>query len=117
MLNLGGFQGPRVRSIDSDDKRRFEAQQNIKRKREERSEKRKKQKMEKEAKEEVKKAWEAKVKHITPVLNSSGKTRQGESSSFAQIRNFLKKKYKPSKAEVATWTADNIVEKWNSFQS
>ena len=52
MLNLGGFQGPRVRSIDSDDKRRFESQQNIKRKRKERSEKRKKQKMEKEAKEE-----------------------------------------------------------------
>ena len=100
-----------------DDRRRLEAQQTIKRKREEREEKRKKQKMEKEAKEKAKKAWAESVKHITPQLMAVGKTKEGKASSFPQIRDFLRKKHKPSKSEFASWTADNIVEKWNSYES
>ena len=117
ILNLGGFRGARVRAIMDDDRRRLEAQQTIKRKRDEREEKRKKQQLEKEAKEKAKKAWEESVKHITPRLVAAGKTKEAKASSFPQIRDFLKKKHKPSKSEFATWTADNIIAKWNSYES
>ena len=117
ILNLGGFEGERVQSIDGDDRRRLEAQQNIKRKREEKLEKRKKQKLEQEAKEKAKKEWAEKVKHITPLLVAAGKTREGKASSFAQIRDFLKKKHKPNKTEFATWTSENILEKWNNYEA
>ena len=94
ILNLDGFQGARVRAIMDDDRRRLEAQQTIKRKRDEREEKRKKQKMEKEEKEKAKKAWAESVKHITPRLVAAGKTKEAKASSFPQIRDFLKKKHK-----------------------
>jgi len=117
ILNVGGSQGARVRQITDDDRRRLEAQLTIKRKREERDERRKKQKIEQQAKADAKRAWKEKVKHITPVLVAAEKTKDGKASSFAQIRDFLKKKCKPSKPEFATWTAENIVEKWDSFHS
>ena len=46
-----------------------------------------------------------------------GKTKEAKTSSFPQIRDFLKKKHKPGKSEFATWTANNIIEKWNSYES
>ena len=111
--NLGGSQGARVRQITDDDRRRLETQLTIKRKREERDERRKKQKIEQQAKANAKRAWNEKVKHITPVLVAAEKTKDGKASSFAQIRDFLKKKCKPSKMEFAIWKARKVVEKWN----
>ena len=82
-----------------------------------REERRKKQKIEQQAKADANRAWKDKVKHITPVLVAAEKNKDGKASSFPQIRDFLKKKCKPSKTEFVTWTAGNIVEKWNDFHS
>ena len=100
-----------------DDRRRLEAQQTIKRKREEIEEKRKKQKMEKEAKEKAKKSLCRECETYHSQLMAVGKTKEGKGSSFPQIRDFLRQKHKPSKSELASLTADNINEKWNSYES
>ena len=55
------------------------------------------------------------VKDITPVLMQAGNTREGKVSTFPQIRDFLKKAYKPTKAEFQTWDASNIVQKRNDY--
>ena len=83
ILNLA----PRIKMITDDDMRRLEAQNTIKRKREERE----------------KKKFAEEIKDITPVLTRAGKTREGKASIFPQIRDLMKKAYKPSKAEVQTW--------------
>ena len=106
---------PRIKMITDDDRRRLEAQNTIKRKREEREEKKKKRKKEDEKRREERKKWAEEVKDITPVLTRAGKTREGKVSTFPQIRDFMKKAYKPSKAEFQTWDASNIVQKWNSY--
>ena len=82
-----------------------------------REERRKKQKIEHQAKADANRAWKDKVKHITPVLVAVEKNKDDKASSFPQIRDFLKKKCKLSRTEFATWTAENIVEKWNNFHS
>ena len=106
---------PRVKIISDDDRRRLEAQNTIKRKREEREEKRKKRKKEDQKRQEEKQKWAEEVKDITPILTRAGKTREGKVSTFPQIRDFLKKAYKPTKAEFQTWDASNIVQKWNNY--
>ena len=90
---------PRIAEISADDKLRLEQQNRIKRKREETEKRRKKAKLEKEKKAAAKLKWAEKVKQITPVLQADGKTKQGKASSFAQIRDFLKKKHKVKKVE------------------
>ena len=45
------------------------------------------------------------------------KNKDDKANSFPQIRDFMKKKCKPSKKEFATWTAENVVEKRNNFHS
>ena len=91
------------------------AQNLIKRKRVEREEKRKKRKEEDEQRRLERQQWADKVKHITPVLIQAGKTREGKASTFAQIRDYLKRKFKPGKAEFQAWNASNIVQKWNGY--
>ena len=90
-----------------DDRRGIEAEQTVKRKQ---GIRRKTQNMQKQAKVDAKQSWKEKVKHITPVLVASGKTKDDKASSFPKIRDFLKK-CKPSKTEFASWTAHNNVEK------
>ena len=80
-----------------------------------REERRKKQKIEQQVKADAKQAY--KIKWSTPVLVAAEKNKDGKVSSFPQIRDFLKKKCEPSKTGFATWTAENIVEKWNDFHS
>jgi len=56
-------------------------------------------------------AWKEKVKQITPILIAAKKTREGKTSSFPQIRYFLRKKHGISKSQTSSWNVDNIVEK------
>ena len=51
------------------------------------------------------------------MLQADGKTKEGKTSSFVQIRDLLKKKHKVKKVEYMFWTAKNIVEKWNQYES
>ena len=85
--------------ISDDARRRLEAHNSIKRKREEREEKRKKRKKEDQKQQEERQKWAEEVKDITPVLRQAGKTREAKVSTFPQIRDFLKKAYKPTKVE------------------
>ena len=100
---------PRIKKITDDDRRRLEAQNTIKRKREERDIKTKKRKQEDERRRVEKQKWAKAVEHITPVLVEVGKTREGKVSTFPQIRDFLKKKYKPSKTEFEIWNVSTSV--------
>ena len=61
--------------------------------------------------------YSANAEKVKPLLVAAGKTREGKASSFAQIRDFLKKKHKPNKTEFATWTSENILEKWNNYEA
>ena len=85
------------RKIVADDINRMEAQNTIKPKREERAVRVQKRKLEEAAKFLAREAWKEKVKHITPILIAAKKTREGEASSFPQIRDFLRKKHGISK--------------------
>ena len=66
-----------------------------------REERRKKRKIEQQAKVDANRAWKDKMKHITPMLVAAEKNKDDKASSFPQIRDFLKKKCKPSKTEFA----------------
>ena len=50
------------------------------------------------------------------IVGGYGKNER-KANPFPQIRDFLRKKHKPSKSEFASWTADNIIEKLNSYES
>ena len=99
------------RKIVADDINRMEAQNTMKRKREERAVRVKKGKLEEAAKLVAWEAWKKKVKHMTPILIAAKKTREGKASSFPQIRDFLRKKHGVSKSQTSSWNGDNIVEK------
>ena len=43
--------------------------------------------------------WAEEVKNMMPVLRQAPKTREGKVSTSPQIRDFLKKAYKPTKVE------------------
>ena len=105
------------RKIVADDINRMEAQNTIKPKREERAVRVQKRKLEEAAKFLAREAWKEKVEHITPILIAAKKTREGEASSFPQIRDFLRKKHGISKSQTSSWNADNIVEKWNGLEN
>ena len=63
----------------------MEAQNTIKRKREERAVRVKKRKLGEAAKLVAREAWKEKAKHITPLLIAAKKTQEGKASSFPQI--------------------------------
>ena len=86
-----------------------------KRKREEREEKRKRARRKIKNGKRKERNGAEEVKDITPVLMQAGNTREGKVSTFPQIRDFLKKAYKPTKAEFQTWDASNIVQKRNDY--
>ena len=71
----------------------------------------------KQKKEADTEAWKEKVKHIIPILIRTGSSKEGKIASFVQIRNYLAKKYKVKKIDLMFWTAENIVEKWESLNS
>ena len=77
--------GARISKIVADDINRMEAQNTIKRKREEDAVRVKKWKLEEAAKLVAREAWKEKVKKITPILIAAKKTREGKASSFPQI--------------------------------
>ena len=54
--------------------------------------------------------------NITSFVGGYGKNER-KANPFPQIRDILRKKRKPSKSEFASWTADNIIEKLNSYES